>query len=210
MISSPSMRSRSRFVSWFRTSRTGETARRAVGPGPRVPPGGVRGQQEPLAEDDVDLVRPDRVAEFEGEEDDVDETVGGLDLRALVALDDVLGDKLVEPEQAGDPPDEGRVRGGQGGPGRAGAPAGGGPDPRPAPGAGPAAGAGARTRRPPRASAGISATAVTIAATRKIPTRIRAASLEAQLSRAWTTRPSRSGRARGGARMESLYESAVA
>src|SRR3972149_4740776 len=154
MISSPSMRSRSRFVSWFRTSRTGETARRAVGPGPRVPPGGVRGQQEPLAEDDVDLVRPDRVAEFEGEEDDVDETVGGLDLRALVALDDVLGDKLVEPEQAGDPPDEGRVRGGQVDPGRAGSPAEAGPPgaaPGPLGGGGGVVGVGrdgARGRRP--------------------------------------------------------------
>ena len=69
---------------------------------PRVPRGGVGRQQEPLAEDHVDLARHDRVAVDEREHHDVDAVRGDLDLRPLVALEDVLGDELVEAEQLGD------------------------------------------------------------------------------------------------------------
>jgi len=61
----------------------------------------VGGEQEAPPEDEVDLVGLDGVAKLEGEQDDVDEAVGDLDLRALVALDDVLGDQRVEPELRG-------------------------------------------------------------------------------------------------------------
>ena len=62
----------------------------------------------------------------------------------------------------------------------------------------------ARIRCRRRASAGMKATAVIAAATRKIPTRIRAASSAAQRSRAWTTRPSLSVRSRSASGMNCL------
>ena len=68
----------------------------------RVPPRPVDGQQEPLAEDDVDLGALGVIVVLEREDHDVDELVGDLDLRPLVALEDVLGDERVEADHLGD------------------------------------------------------------------------------------------------------------
>ena len=70
-------------------------------------------QEEPVAQDEVDLVRLYVVRELQGEHDDMDEAVRRLDLRALVALHDVLGNELVEIEQACDLGDLHSARGGE-------------------------------------------------------------------------------------------------
>ena len=62
-------------------------------------------QQEPRAQDEVDLGGLDVAAVAELEEHDVDDVVERLDLRPLVALDDVLGDQRVEAEGLGERPD---------------------------------------------------------------------------------------------------------
>ena len=58
-------------------------------------------EQEGRTEDDVDLARV-RMVDVEREQDDVDELIGKLDLRALVALQDVLGDQWMQPQRAAD------------------------------------------------------------------------------------------------------------
>ena len=80
----------------------GRHAIRQVVTGPRVPVDVVHGQQEALAEDDVELRRHDRVAIAQVEQHDVDDPVGRLDLGALVALEDVLDDQGVEAERLAD------------------------------------------------------------------------------------------------------------
>ena len=80
----------------------GRHAIRQVMTGPRVPVDVVDGQQEALAEDDVELRRHDRVAIAQVEQHDVDDPVGRLDLRPLVALEDVLDDQGVEAERLAD------------------------------------------------------------------------------------------------------------
>ena len=60
------------------------------------------GQQEALAEDDVDLVGEDLALVAQREHDDVQRVTGLLDLGALVALEDVLGHQRVQAEQLGE------------------------------------------------------------------------------------------------------------
>ena len=78
-------------------------------------------------------------------------------------------------------------------------------------GAAPAPRPSRRGRAPrPSASVGSTATAITAAATRNTPTRIRAASLLAHDSSASTTRPSLNARSRSDSGMNALYASGVA
>ena len=65
----------------------------------RVPGGRMAGKQEPVADHQVDLVRLKVGRIIECEQHDVDEIVGRLQLRALIAFDDVLGDEGVQSEQ---------------------------------------------------------------------------------------------------------------
>jgi hypothetical protein len=58
----------------------------------------VDAQQESFAQDEVQLGRLHRLA-GQREHDDVDEAVRDLDLRPLVALQDVLGDERVESQR---------------------------------------------------------------------------------------------------------------
>ena len=58
----------------------------------------MHGEEEPRPEHELELVRPACAVPAEREQDDVDESTVVLDLRAVVALDDVLDDQRVEPE----------------------------------------------------------------------------------------------------------------
>jgi hypothetical protein len=62
----------------------------------------VDGQQERAPQDEVDLLGPDRGVVGDGEGDEVDVLAGQLQLGALVALLDVLGDQGMEPQLGGD------------------------------------------------------------------------------------------------------------
>lgn len=57
------------------------------------------GQQEALAEHDVDLAAHQLADIVEPEHDHVQRATSQLDLRALVALGNVLDDERVQPEQ---------------------------------------------------------------------------------------------------------------
>ena len=79
-----------------------EDRRQAAGqvvPRPRVPVDVVDGQQEALAEHDVELGGDDDVAVAEVEQDDVDDAIGRLDLGPLVALQHVLDDQRMQSER---------------------------------------------------------------------------------------------------------------
>ena len=90
-----------------------------VVPRPRVPVDVVDGQQEALAEHDVELGGDDHVAVAEVEQDDMDDAIGRLDLRPLVALEHVLDDQRVETERLADLLGLRRGRGDEIHPGRA-------------------------------------------------------------------------------------------
>ena len=68
----------------------------------RVPAARVDRQQEPLAEHDVGLRGLQLVGAREHEHDHVDDVPDELDLRPLVAADDVLGDEGMQPDVVGD------------------------------------------------------------------------------------------------------------
>ena len=53
-------------------------------------------QDEPGPQDDIDLAQVGLPGVEKSEEDNVNDPVGQLELRALVPLDDVLGDERVE------------------------------------------------------------------------------------------------------------------
>ena len=248
-----------------RRRRRPQVVRRPADPSPRC--GRSAGSRDPRTTSSSDATTV--VAVGEVEQDDVDDAVGRLDLRALVALQDVLDDERVErrgrrrpapPASASGPtsrptPARRARRSELGQPASAPAPSlrwprrprrddpdrarlAGRPDRRLAPdaarragrrsasegerrvrglaaiGVGASGGPGRvrrgrpiarRTRRlprrPPRASAGGMATAVTAAATRNSPTMIEAASRDAQSSSAPTTSGSRSGRSRSASGM---------
>ena len=65
---------------------------------PRLPARIVGGEEEPGAEHDVEFDRRQDGVIVEVEQDDVDDAVGDLDLRPLIALEDVLDDERVQPE----------------------------------------------------------------------------------------------------------------
>ena len=88
-------------------------ARRQVVAGPGIPVGVVDGEQVLRPEHDVELGRQDLIAVGQMEEDDVDDAVGRLDLRPLIAFQDVLDDEGVEPERLADVLGLGRRRGDQ-------------------------------------------------------------------------------------------------
>ena len=69
---------------------------------PRIPRRRVRGQQEVPTQHEVDLVGLDLAVVDDGERHQVDVLAGQLQLRALVALLDVLGYQRVQPQLAGD------------------------------------------------------------------------------------------------------------
>ena len=68
----------------------------------RVPAARMDGQEEPLAEHEVDLRGLQLVGAREHEHDDVDDVADELDLRPLVAVDDVLGDERMQPDVVAD------------------------------------------------------------------------------------------------------------
>ena len=70
----------------------------------------MRGDEEATAQHDVDLGHGDVRVRGDSEEDEVQAVVPDHDLGALVALDDVLGDEVVEREDVGQPR-EGRFGG---------------------------------------------------------------------------------------------------
>ena len=59
-------------------------------------------QQEPVAEHDVDLGRDEPRSVGQGEEHQVDDPVGRLDLGPLVALEDVLDDERMQAQRGAD------------------------------------------------------------------------------------------------------------
>ncbi len=70
----------------------------------------VRGSQaaswtvsrKPEPQDEIDLARDEVLAMGEREQHEVDDAVRGLDLGALVALQDVLDDQRVQPQRRAD------------------------------------------------------------------------------------------------------------
>ena len=68
-------------------------------PASRIPGSRMARQQEPVADDQVDLVRLEVGRIIEREEHDVDDIVGCLELWPLVALEDVLGDERMQSQQ---------------------------------------------------------------------------------------------------------------
>ena len=75
-----------------------QVARRA-----RVPPKTVAAQEEPLAQDEIELAVVDlAVVESEREDDHVDQVANLLDLGPLIALGQVLDEERVEVEDLRD------------------------------------------------------------------------------------------------------------
>jgi len=70
----------------------------------------VNGEEERAAQDEVDLLGPDLAVVGDGERDQVDVVAGQLQLRALVALLDVLGDQGVQAQLVRDGGGERRRR----------------------------------------------------------------------------------------------------
>src|SRR6478735_8520472 len=71
-------------------------------PRSRVPIDVMDREKEALAEHDIELRSHDDIAIAQVEQDDVDDALGRLDLRALVPLEDVLDDQRVETQRLTD------------------------------------------------------------------------------------------------------------
>ena len=79
----------------------------------RIPLAAVDGQEEAQAQDHVQLGRDDPLVVVQVEQDEVDDAVGQLQLRALVALQHVLDDERMERQRGADRLDLGVRRAGQ-------------------------------------------------------------------------------------------------